>query len=129
MGRTGRSGFAEPGRVWRAFFAAGRQKPRDFRGELIEIFQLTLPDDQRAPSQPAQGPEGAAVPSPIAGDFRAPEFGPALRGGTPTAGMAVPEAAVDENGAPIARKDEVGAAGQTRFVGPVSVTESMQGFA
>lgn len=88
---------------------------------------LAFPYGEDTPPESLDGRNRAAVPIDVAGDLLAPEVyvggGQAAAG---TAGMPVPEAAVDEDCESVAGKDHVRRAGETTVVQSVSEARVME---
>ena len=84
---------------------------------------LAFPDDEYGPAQLPQEPPIFRVPPPVSLEFRLPiTHSAGGHGAAFPAAMTVPEAAVDENNLPAARKHEIGRAG--KLFGVEAITES-----
>ena len=89
--------------------------------------QLAFPDDRCSPSEVANRRHVAFVAFDVASELLRPELRPGLRdGGIPAAGMAMPEATMNEDGATMPRQNQIGPPRQAAVMQDVSETQAMQ---
>jgi hypothetical protein len=95
--------------------------------ECRQVIGLTFPNDMRTPSQIGERLLYLAVARDIAVKFGFPEFSTALgRVGETAAWVAMPEAAMNQNGDPSARQDDVGSARKVATVEPEAQAQLVQ---
>lgn len=93
----------------------------------VALLQLAFPDDQNAPAEALQFSKAGSVTRHIAGDLGAPVAGIGRwHTGAPRAIVAMPEAAMDEDGFVAGWENQVGRAWQALAVEAVAVAHAMQ---
>jgi len=97
-------------------------------GHQIRLPEGTLPDGRHAPSLIKQRRANGSVPCNIRLELRLPEFRSGRRGsGVAAPCMAMPEAAIDEDGRPVFCHDQVRASRYAANMKPVPEAAPMQG--
>jgi hypothetical protein len=127
MRRVYQPGTQKPGACVQYSSGSRQKKTAQSLFECRQVVGLAFPHDMRTPSECGQRLLYLAVARDIAVKFGLPEFNAALGCVGETAAMvAMPEAAMNQNGGPSAREDNVGSAGKIAPVKSESNAEPVQ---
>ena len=117
-------------RGWRSVRRVGVEDALELAGEVFRLAGLAFPDDGRVPAHFAEGGRVAFVAGGIGGEFGLPEV--VVSGGSGCEGavvVAVPEAAVDEDGEAAWAEADVGFPGEVAAVEAVAQAHGGEGAA